>query len=127
MTTPRSGDRGNTAVLPPPDTLTGDARAIWLRLAPLVSPGRLTEASSDLFAMLCVQIATFWEAHQLVDETGILTAPGAELLPNPALAIRDHADNQVQRWAKHFGILPDATPAQQAAGRPAKMRHLHEA
>jgi len=118
--------RGGSLPLPPPDSLSGKARDTWTRLAPLVPDGRLTEATADMFAMLCTQIATWQEAEELVQETGILTVAGQDLVTNPALAIRDHADTMTARWAKAFGIAPDAPQAAAPSGRTGP-RHLREA
>lgn len=110
----------------PPPRLSDEARAVWERLAPHTAPGSLTAGTADLFAMLCTQVATWHEADQLVSEAGILTASGAELGVNPALAVRDHADQMTMRWAKAFGLMP-GTPAPAPPGRPGALRHLREA
>jgi phage terminase small subunit len=112
------------AHLPPPDGLAPDAALIWDRLAPLVPAGKLNPATGDLFAMLCTQLATFWEADKLVQETGILTVDGLAITVNPAVAIRDRADGMTMRWAKVFGLMPDQP---QAAPQRPGMRHLREA
>jgi P27 family predicted phage terminase small subunit len=112
--------------LPPQDGLSDRARDTWTRLAPLVPDGRLTEATADMFAMLCTQIATWREAEELVQETGILTVAGQDLVTNPALSIRDHADSMTARWAKAFGIAPDSPQAAMPQGRTGP-RHLREA
>jgi phage terminase small subunit len=76
-----------------------------------------------MFAMLCVQIATWHEANQLVNDAGLLITAGQDLIPSPALTIRVQADAMTEKWAKLFGLTPDA-PA--APARPG-MRHLREA
>ena len=125
MTSPARSIRGQAALPPPPD-LPDPTRAVWLRLAPHVPPGSLTPATSDLFAMLCTQVATWYEADQLVTDAGILSANGMDLGPNPALTIRDHADQMTARWAKAFGLMP-GTPQAPGPQRPAgQLRHLRE-
>jgi len=120
-----ASSRAAAPPLPPPGNLSDGAASVWRRLAPLVPPGKLTPATSDLFAMFCAQVATWWEASELVDAAGLLTAVAAELAVNPALAIRDRADQMTQKWARAFGLMPDEPAA--PAGRPAGIRHLREA
>jgi phage terminase small subunit len=108
----------------PPESLSDEAREVWDRLAPHVPAGRLHDGTADMFAMLCTTIATWHEANGLVNDSGILTVAGQDLIPSPALAIRVQADAMTARWAKMFGLTPD-TPA--TAAPRAGVRHLREA
>jgi len=124
----KGGTRTGTAPPPPPPgppgTLSAAARDVWERLAPHVPDGKLTAATADLFAMLCVQVATWHEADQLVNDAGLLIAAGQDLVPSPALTIRVQADVMTGRWAKLFGLTPDVPAAAPSRGG---MRHLREA
>ena len=98
-----------------PDWLAEEARAVWTRLAPDVPPGRLTRHTREAFAQLCVALATYTEADQLITSTGLMVAQGQDVVPNPALAIRDRQSATVATWLKAFGLTPD-TPSQPQRG-----------
>lgn len=108
----------------PPDWLAGDAREVWDRLSPLTAPGRLTAATSEAFAMLCVSLATYAEADELLRENSLLLFDGQTPYPHPALAIRDRQDATAARWLKTFGLTPDAEPARDPG--PYRPPHLVE-
>ena len=68
-----------------PDWLAEEARAVWTRLAPDVPPGRLTRHTREAFAQLCVALATYTEADQLITskherDTATLRATGRDLV-----------------------------------------------
>lgn len=109
------------------------ARLHWDRLAPLCAPGTLTEATAPTFAMLCVAMATYAEADEILQAAGLLIpGEGNYLMENPALKVRDRADAQISKWAKMFGLSPDgrprALPAPQGKNEPARhgLPHLYE-
>ncbi len=93
-----------------PAWLGDEARQVWDRLAPLVPDSKLTPATADAFALLCVSVATYAEAHEIIATTGLLIAQGQDLIPSPALAIRNQQDPTVARWLKTFGLTPDTPP-----------------
>jgi phage terminase small subunit len=122
---PRGG--AGTRPLPdPPGWLDEDAEAVWHELAPLTTPGRLTPATVQAFALLSVDVATYREAHGLIAEAGILVAAGAsaDLLPSPALAIRDRSAAAIIRGLDMFGLLPGTQPA--PGDQPIRRPHLVE-
>lgn len=104
----------------PPGWLEDDARGVWDRLAPVVPDGRLTPATAEGFALLCVALAAYTEADKLVTISGLLVAQGQDLVPAPALAIRDRQGGDVARWLKTYGLTPDSQPPgkPQRPGRP---------
>jgi hypothetical protein len=75
--------------------------------------------------MLCTSIATCAEADGIVVATGILITAGQDLVPSPA-QIRTQADGLAAKWARTFGLTPDAAPAKPARAGGG-MRHLREA
>jgi P27 family predicted phage terminase small subunit len=131
VTTPGGGSEHvptepETVPLPdPPGWLGDDARKVWDRLAPLVPDGNLTEATAEAFALCCVAVATYSEAHGIVIEAGLLIAEGQALLPNPALAIRTTHNALTASWLKTFGLTPD-TPPSTKPGRGGYRPHLVE-
>ena len=122
VTTPGGGpDTPPTpATAGPPAWLDADARQVWDRLAPVVPAGRLTTATAEGFALLCVAVAAYAEANDLVSETGMLIAQGQDLVPSPALSIRNGLDPVVARWLRTYGLSPDSQPPAQPPrpGRP---------
>ena len=114
-----------SALPDPPEWLSDEARALWDRLAPVVPAGNLTVANAELFAMFCTSLATYAEADGIINAAGLLITAGQDLIPSPALQIRTQADGLAGRWAKTFGLTPDAAPAKPARG--GGMRHLREA
>jgi phage terminase small subunit len=97
---------------------------VWDRLAPHVPAGNLTPGNADLFGMLCTSLSTYAEADSIIAEAGLLITAGQDLVPSPALQIRTQADGLAARWARTFGLTPDAAPAKPQRGG---MRHLKEA
>lgn len=116
---------GPSALPDPPEWLSAEARTLWDRLAPVVPPGNLTVASAELFGMLCTSLATYAEADGIINAAGLLITAGQDLIPSPALQIRTQADGLAAKWARTFGLTPDAAPAKPAKG--GGMRHLREA
>lgn len=111
----------------PPDWLSTEAATIWHTLAPHTAPGTLHEGTAPAFALLATALATYIDAEQMVQTAGVLIAEGQGLAPNPALSIRDRADATVAKWAKLFGLLPDArTAAPASPERPRTLPHLVE-
>lgn len=109
------------------------AREHWDRLVPHLPPGVLTDTTAPTFALLCVALATYAEADQIIQAAGMLIpGDGGFLVENPALKIRDRADAQVAKWAKAFGLSPDgrpriAPPADTPGGPPQRaLPHLFE-
>ena len=89
----------------PPAYLGDDARNVWERLAPVVPDDKLTVETADTFALLCVALATYEEAHGIVVvETGLLIAQGQELVTNPAYGIRMQQNPVVLNLLKTFGL-----------------------
>lgn len=125
---PLHGRRGNSDPAPspanPPAWLPTAAHEVWTQLAPHVPPGRLTPATAHAFAMLCVAVATYTEANQLVQDGGLLIAEGQALIPNPALAIRDRNDAIITKWAREFGLTPDTNKP--TGKTPRRLPHLVE-
>lgn len=114
-------------VIEPLDWLSEDAQAIWRALAPHVPDGRLNPGSADLFAMYCNTLATYRETDGIVQEAGVLIAANQDLIPNPALPIRSQMDATAARWARTFGLSPDAQPAAPPPGKGRRqLPHLVE-
>lgn len=113
--TPGTAPEATTPVDQPP-WLDDDAKAVWDRLAPVVPPGRLTPATAETFGLLCVALATYAEAHSLIQTTGLLIAEGQNLAPNPALPIRTQHDAVAAKYLRAFGLTPD----QPQTSRPAR-------
>ncbi|MGH3275417.1 MAG: P27 family phage terminase small subunit, partial [Streptosporangiaceae bacterium] len=105
--------------------LAPEALTVWQRLAPHVPAGNLNAGNADLFGMLCTSLQTYAEADSIIAAAGLLITAGQDLIPSPALQIRTQADGLAARWARTFGLTPDAQPAKPAKGAP--MRHLREA
>ena len=125
--TPVAEGAVSSPVPDPPDWLGDDAKAIWRDLAPHVPDGRLHPGSADLFAMYCTTLAAYRESDGIVQEAGMLIAAGQDLVPNPALPIRSQADATAARWARTFGLSPDAAPAAPPPGKGRRqLPHLVE-
>lgn len=107
-----------------PDWIGDDAKAIWLRLAPVVPDDKLTRETADAFAQLCVALATYEEAHGIVLETGLLIAQGNELAQSPAYPIRSHQGQVALTWLRMFGLTPEQPPTK--PGRGGYRPHLVE-
>ncbi|MFI0406603.1 P27 family phage terminase small subunit [Actinomadura sp. 3N508] len=124
------GGGTNTTVpapVDPPDWLSDEATTIWHTLAPRTAPGTLTQGTAPAFALLATALATYIDADQMIQTAGVLIAEGQGLAPNPALSIRDRADAAVGKWAKLFGLLPDArTAAPATPEQPRTLPHLVE-
>lgn len=111
-----TGQADQPAPVDPPEWLSPDALDVWQTLAPQTAPGSLTEATAPTFAMLATALATYVEADQLIQSAGLLITAGMDLVPNPALAIRERADATAAKWARLFGLLPDPSGRAKAIG-----------
>jgi P27 family predicted phage terminase small subunit len=117
VTTPGGGSEHvptepETAPLPdPPAWLGDDAVKVWTQLAPIVPDDNLTAATADSFALLCVALATYQEAHGIILEAGLLLAQGQDLVQNPAYAIRSQQNPVALALLKTFGLTPDTPPS----------------
>jgi P27 family predicted phage terminase small subunit len=105
-----SDDVGAPPLPDPPSWLGDDARAVWERLAPVVPDDKLTAATADGFALLCVALATYEEAHGIIIDTGLLIAQGQELVTNPAYGIRMQQNPVALNLLKTYGLTPDQPP-----------------
>ena len=94
-----------------PGWLGDEARNVWDRLAPQVPDNKLTAATAEAFALLCISLATYQEAHSIITDSGMLIAQGQDLIPNPALAIRSQQNPVAAAWLKTFGLTPDTPPS----------------
>ncbi len=95
----------------PPGWLGDDAAKVWALLAPIVPGDNLTAATADSFALLCVALATYQEAHGIILEAGLLLAQGQDLVQNPAYAIRSQQNPVALGLLKTFGLTPDTPPS----------------
>jgi phage terminase small subunit len=69
-----------------PEWLGDKARAVWDRLAPGVDKTRLTASTAEAFALLCVSLAAYADADELLRDGSLLTGDGPVLVQHPAVA-----------------------------------------
>jgi len=103
---------GGGAVVQAPAWLSDTGRGYWADLLRHLPAGAVTPADSHALGMLANELATYADADSLVQEAGILiTANNGDLVPNPALPIRDRASAAVARWSAFLRISPDTRQA----------------
>ena len=103
---------------PPPDFLTGHARAKWLRLAPqLHALGLLTSVDHDVFAAYCDAFGRWLTAEETLTQMAardmltrglmIKTASG-NVIQNPVVGIKNVAARDMVRFGTDLGLSPAA-------------------
>lgn len=96
------------AVLPPPDSLSPNARIEWMALMPiLVTAGTATPADLRAFEMLCEALATESELRATLKREGLTsrTADGG-VKSHPAAKMLETARSQAHRLLGDFGLTP---------------------
>ena len=117
----------------PPAWLSDKVRAQWEDLAPHL-PEPLTPADVPAFAALCVALVSYQEACEAIDGPDgaglLITNSREDVVPNPALRIRDQQDAIVAKWSARFGLTPDVRrqlrPGAAAPSGPRGIPHLVE-
>lgn len=105
----------------PPDHLTPEARAEWLRIAPMLEKrGLIAEEESAALALYCMAYGRWQQAERKiaqlvgVDAEGkemdglIIKAPSGYPIQNPYLAIANKAMEQCYQFLQQFGLSPAA-------------------
>jgi P27 family predicted phage terminase small subunit len=93
---------------PPPEGLSGDAKAEWRCLAPAaVALGTLTKADLRAFGLLTEMLATAEAARRTVAAAGytVPTADGGSK-PHACVRIMETARGQAHRLLGDFGLTP---------------------
>ena len=101
-----------------PGWLSGDARAMWERLAPdMKRQGVLTAWDVDAFAVVCASYVSWREAQQIVDREGVLVEGyRGSMVKNPAAQLaRDYWQTFAQGAAR-FGLTPSDRAALSIGG-----------
>lgn len=99
----------------PPEWLTQDARAEWLRVLPVLLVERRTITTTDLsiFANYCTAIGQVAEANRILEKEGLTFNGPSGPKRHPAIAIRSDGMTQARQMAAELGLTPASR------GRPA--------
>lgn len=91
-----------------PDWLPTAAREKWDEVVPVLERmGVLTLADGEVLAAFCVAWDQFRTATNIIARGGpVLATKGGYFYPNPAVAIRAAALEQLRRFAGMFGLSP---------------------
>ena len=100
------------APVEPPAWLDDDAATVWRETISELPAGTVSAADRDEFAAYIMAILQFRESCRVIAGSGLLIAGGFadELVPNPAVPLRNQASADMARWRKYF----DATPTERA-------------
>ncbi|WP_010311437.1 P27 family phage terminase small subunit [Saccharopolyspora spinosa] len=72
--------------MPPPESLSEDARAVWDRLTPsLIAVGVLTPWDTDAFVIVCEALARYQQATKLVNGSSLRRLDTMNILAAPLL------------------------------------------
>ncbi|MEQ8292763.1 MAG: phage terminase small subunit P27 family [Roseovarius sp.] len=102
---------------PPPDYLSDDAKAEWLRIVPLLAERKiLTEADVGMIETYCMSIGTVREMDREIQRTGAVqkvykidkegNSHLINVRKNPAVSIRNEAMTQARLVASELGATP---------------------
>lgn len=102
----------------PPSHLSGQARAEWDRVYPVLLKNRLiTEADMTAFAAYCQAYGRWQEAEtQLAKQGPVVLAPSGFPVQNPYLAISNKAVEHMHKFLTEFGMTPSSRSRVQVAG-----------
>lgn len=99
----------------PPEWLSADARAEWVRVLPVLYTERRTITATDLaiFANYCTAIGQVAEANRILADEGLTFTGPSGPKRHPAIAIRSDGMTQARQMAAELGLTPASR------GRPA--------
>lgn len=99
----------------PPDWLSEEGRAEWVRVLPVLLTERRTLSIADfgIFANYCEACGTVVKASRIVRDEGLTFTGPSGIKRHPAVGIRDAAMTQARQMAAELGLTPASR------GRPA--------
>lgn len=113
------GNPGKRPIIEPPKAppnrptcpawLTGEARAEWRRVVPILDRlGLLTEADRTTLAAYCEAVSVFRAATEEVAAHGVLVKGRrrGDLIKNPALQVQRDASKLIALYSSSFGLSP---------------------
>lgn len=107
--------------IPPPDWLDDEAKAEWLRVAPMLARnGLLTEMDVDALTAYCSAWVRWKKANAEIRRFGmIVKSPNGYPIQSPYLPIANKALLQMRSLMADFGMTPSArTRVQGGDARP---------
>ena len=93
-----------------PTWVTGPAAKLWKSVvADLSDMGVATKVDTVVIGMLCIELAAYLKANELVQEHGIVcvTDRGNEI-EHPAVGARGKSFDRIVKVAREFGMTPSA-------------------
>ena len=107
-------------VLDPPDWLSGDARAEWDRVAPILIEERRTLTVTDIATLVnyCVAVGRAAAAERIITAEGMIFQSKTGPKKHPAVAIASDAQTQARLLASELGLTPvsRSRPAARSGG-----------
>ena len=99
---------GKPSGLDAPEHVTDRVRSVWSEIVPpLVEVGLLDRADAPAIEAMCVSVAQFREANEILASEGMFVAsPNGYRIAHPAVAVATKAAAEYRSWCSRFGLTP---------------------